>query len=79
MNLPHLAVKRPITTIMMLVCILVIGTIAVTKIKLAFLPEVDAPFIDVQIPYPNSIRRRSRRRSPSRSKRRWPRCPASRS
>src|SRR5687767_6104218 len=54
MNLPRIAVQRPITTIMMLVCVLVIGGIAMSRVKLAFLPEVDAPFIGVQIPYPNS-------------------------
>ena len=54
MNLPRLAVHRPITTIMMLVCVLVIGGIAMSRVKLAFLPEVDAPFIGVQVPYPNS-------------------------
>jgi hydrophobic/amphiphilic exporter-1 (mainly G- bacteria), HAE1 family len=54
MNLPRLAVSRPVTTIMLLVSIIVIGGIAAWRIKLAFLPEVDAPFIGVQIPYPNS-------------------------
>jgi HAE1 family hydrophobic/amphiphilic exporter-1 len=54
MNLPRLAVSRPVTTIMLLVSILVIGGIATSRMKLAFLPEVDAPFIGVQIPYPNS-------------------------
>src|SRR5687768_15019643 len=54
MNFPRLAVQRPVTTIMLLVSILVIGGIAASRLKLAFLPEVDAPFIGVQIPYPNS-------------------------
>lgn len=53
-NLPRLAVKRPITAIMLLVSIFVIGGIAATRIPLAFLPEVDAPFIGIEIPYPNS-------------------------
>ncbi len=54
MSLPSLAVKRPVTTVMLLVCILVIGGIALTRMPLAFLPEVDAPFIGIQVPYPNS-------------------------
>jgi HAE1 family hydrophobic/amphiphilic exporter-1 len=54
MNLPRLAVSRPVTTIMLLVSIFVIGGIAASRMKLAFLPEIDAPFIGVQIPYPNS-------------------------
>ncbi|MEO8217756.1 MAG: efflux RND transporter permease subunit [Acidobacteriota bacterium] len=54
MSLPSLAVKRPITTIMLLICIMIIGGIAITRLPLALLPEVDAPFIGVRIPYPNS-------------------------
>ncbi|HXI04364.1 MAG TPA: efflux RND transporter permease subunit [Candidatus Saccharimonadales bacterium] len=54
MSLPLLAVKRPITTVMILVTILVVGGIALARMPLAYLPEVDAPFIAVQIPYPNS-------------------------
>ncbi len=54
MRLPRLAVNRPITTSMVLVTILVLGGIAFSKIPLAYLPEVDVPFIMVQVPYPNS-------------------------
>ena len=54
MHLPTLAVKRPITTAMLLVSVLVVGGIAIQQIPLAYLPEVDVPFIMVQIPYPNA-------------------------
>jgi HAE1 family hydrophobic/amphiphilic exporter-1 len=54
MNLPTLAVRRPITTAMILVSVLLVGTIAFYRLPLAFLPTVDAPFMFVQIPYPNS-------------------------
>lgn len=54
MSLPRLAVKRPITTIMMLVCIVMIGWIAITRMPLAFLPTVDFPGIFIQVPYPDS-------------------------
>lgn len=54
MNLPKLAVNRPITTLMILTCVVIIAGISLSRMKLAFLPEVDAPFIFVQIPYPNS-------------------------
>ena len=54
MNLPKLAVDRPITTAMLLVSVLVMGGIALAELPLAYLPEVDAPFIGVQVPYPNS-------------------------
>ncbi|MEA2559387.1 MAG: hydrophobic/amphiphilic exporter (mainly bacteria), family [Acidobacteriota bacterium] len=54
MNLPKLAVSRPVTTLMVLVSVLVLGGIAWSRLPLAFLPDVDAPFIGIQIPYPNS-------------------------
>ncbi len=54
MNLPKLAVGRPITTAMILISVLVIGGISLVRLPLAYLPEVDAPFIGVQIPYPNA-------------------------
>ncbi len=54
MQLPRLAVERPITTAMLLISVLVLGGIALFRLPLAYLPEVDAPFIGVQIPLPNS-------------------------
>jgi HAE1 family hydrophobic/amphiphilic exporter-1 len=54
MNLPTLAVRRPITTAMILVSVLLVGAIAFYRLPLAFLPTLDAPFMFVQIPYPNS-------------------------
>ena len=54
MNLPTLSVRRPITTAMILVSILLVGGIAFYRLPLAFLPSLDAPFMFVQIPYPNS-------------------------
>ncbi|MDX1631940.1 MAG: efflux RND transporter permease subunit [Thermoanaerobaculia bacterium] len=54
MSLPKLAVERPITATMVLVSVLVIGGIALFRLSLAYLPTVDAPFIGVSVPYPNS-------------------------
>jgi len=54
MQLSRLAVKRPITTAMLLISVLVLGSIAIVRLPLAYLPEIDVPFIGVQIPYPNS-------------------------
>ncbi len=54
MSLPKLAIERPITTAMLLLSIAVFGGIALAKLPLAFLPDIDAPFIGVQIPYPSS-------------------------
>ncbi len=54
MRLPRLAVERPITTAMVLISVLVVGGIAMVRLPLAYLPEVDAPFIGIEVPYPNS-------------------------
>ena len=54
MQLPRLAVTRPITTAMLLISVLVLGGIAIVRLPLAYLPEIDVPFIGVQIPFPNS-------------------------
>ncbi len=54
MNLPRLAVRRPITTAMLLLSVLLFGAIAMKRLPLAFLPEVDVPFIGIEVPYPNS-------------------------
>ena len=54
MNLPELSVRRPVTTLMALLSVMVVGGIAMARLPLAFLPNVDVPFIGITIPYPNS-------------------------
>ncbi len=54
MNLPALSIRRPVTTLMILLSIMVVGGIAMNRLPLAFLPNVDIPFIGINIPYPNS-------------------------
>ena len=41
MTLPELAIRRPITTTVILVSILVIGFIALSRLPLAFLPDFE--------------------------------------
>ena len=54
MSIPKLAVNRPITTVMLLLSVLVVGGIALVRLPLAYLPELDVPYIGVRISYPNS-------------------------
>ena len=54
MSLPRLAVNRPITTAMLIASVLLVGVIALARLPLAWLPEIDAPFIGVEVTYPNS-------------------------
>lgn len=49
-----MGVYRPIATTMLLLSILVFGGIAMYRLPLAFLPEVDVPFIGIQVPYDGS-------------------------
>ena len=54
MNLTDTALKRPVTTLMIFVCFIVIGVIASQILPLEYFPDLDAPFIGVNIPYPGS-------------------------
>src|SRR5262245_15255012 len=54
MTLSKIAIARPITTIVFLASIIVLGTISATRMKLAYFPNVDFPQIMIQVPYPNS-------------------------
>ncbi|GAB4185523.1 MAG: efflux RND transporter permease subunit [Wenzhouxiangellaceae bacterium] len=48
------AIRRPITIIMMFVSLMAVGVIASRLLPLEYFPELDAPFILVQIPYAGS-------------------------
>jgi HAE1 family hydrophobic/amphiphilic exporter-1 len=54
MTLPELAIKRHITTLMILVSLVVLGTVALIRLPLAFMPEVQQPFLFVNLPWPNA-------------------------
>lgn len=54
MTLPELAIRRPITTLMILVSLFVIGAIALTRLPLAFMPESEDPQVWVIVPYANA-------------------------
>ena len=54
MNLAGLAIRKPITTIVILASIVVLGAIAATRMKLAYLPNVDFPQVMIRVDYPNS-------------------------
>lgn len=55
MNISEYSVKRPVTTLMVFVCLIVLGLISVTRLPLALLPTVDFPEMSINIPSPNSI------------------------
>ncbi len=55
MNLTRWSLQRPVTVLMLVLTLLVLGAISFTRLKIAFLPDVDFPFIGVLVPYPNAI------------------------
>ena len=54
MNLTKTSLKRPVTTLMVFACFVVIGLISSQLLPLEFFPDLDAPFIGIDIPYPGS-------------------------
>lgn len=61
MGLVRLAIARPVTALMLLVSLILIGGIAITRVPLAFLPEVDVPIIAIEVSSPDSSPRQVQR------------------
>jgi len=54
MNITELSIRRPVTTIMLFVSMVVIGLIAAFKLPLESEPEASIPFFFIALPYPGS-------------------------
>jgi len=54
MNITETSLRRPVTTLMVFACFVVIGIISARMLPLEYFPDVDAPFTGVDIPYPGS-------------------------
>jgi len=54
MNLPQFGVKRPITTFMIFLGIFMLGAVAITKLSIDLLPEMNIPAISVITLYPGA-------------------------
>jgi HAE1 family hydrophobic/amphiphilic exporter-1 len=54
MNLTQTSMRRPVTTLMVFVCMLLIGGLSMRLIPLELFPEFDVPVVFVQVPYPGS-------------------------
>ena len=52
MKLPALSVKRPVTTIMVFVALLVLGLVSLSRLGLELLPDISYPTAVVFTPYP---------------------------
>lgn len=54
MTLAELSLKRPVTAIMLFVSMVAIGLIAATKLPLEQFPDIEVPFLFIDVPYPGS-------------------------
>jgi len=54
LSLPELAIRRHVTTLMMIVSLVVLGGVALVRLPLAFLPDMEFPRLYVKVPYPNA-------------------------
>lgn len=54
MKITALAIRRPVSAFMIFLCFIVVGIIASRLLPLELFPTLDAPFVSVNIPYPNS-------------------------
>ncbi|MBD3335560.1 MAG: MMPL family transporter [Candidatus Eisenbacteria bacterium] len=55
MRIVRFSLRRPVTVIMLVVSMLVLGGVSLPRLPQEMLPRMDFPFIGVFIPYPNSI------------------------
>ena len=54
MRLTDVPLDRPVATLMVLVCVSVLGTIALFHLPLGFMPVVQEPEVDINVPFPGS-------------------------
>ncbi|MEO8460880.1 MAG: efflux RND transporter permease subunit, partial [Dokdonella sp.] len=54
MTLAELSLKRPVTAVMFFVSMTVIGLLAAVRLPLEYLPDIEVPFLLVDVPYPGS-------------------------
>jgi HAE1 family hydrophobic/amphiphilic exporter-1 len=54
MNITKKSLNRPVTTLMIFICFMIIGIIASRLLPLEYFPDIDFPFVNIEIPYPGS-------------------------
>src|SRR5215813_11764419 len=55
MNLSRWSLRNPITAGMVLLSVVVLGALSAPRLPLAFLPDVEFPGLEINIPYPNAL------------------------
>lgn len=54
MNLPKVFVKRPVTTLMVFMGLLIVGIFALVQLPIDFFPEIEPPIVSVLTSYPGA-------------------------
>ncbi|MCK4237077.1 MAG: efflux RND transporter permease subunit, partial [Candidatus Krumholzibacteria bacterium] len=54
MNLPDFSIKRPVTTIVVLACLVVLGVVSLSRLPLNMFPDISFPNLWIRVPYPAS-------------------------
>ncbi|MDA1193046.1 MAG: efflux RND transporter permease subunit, partial [Candidatus Poribacteria bacterium] len=54
MNLPNAALRRPITTFMVFIALIVIGLVAFSRLAIDMLPDIEFPSVTVSVGYPGA-------------------------
>ncbi|MDQ2991083.1 MAG: efflux RND transporter permease subunit, partial [Pseudomonadota bacterium] len=54
MFLSNFSIKRPVPTIVLILALMCLGLLALTKLRVNQIPDVEVPFILVTIPYPGA-------------------------
>ncbi len=54
LRLAEFSMRHPVTVCMIFTCCVVLGAISIFKIPLVLLPALNAPFVQVYVPYPNA-------------------------
>ncbi|MBW2652827.1 MAG: efflux RND transporter permease subunit, partial [Deltaproteobacteria bacterium] len=54
MNLPDLSIRRPVTSTMMILIIMVLGFVALSRIGIDFFPDLQFPEVSILTTYPGA-------------------------
>ena len=54
MSLSDIAIRRPITTFMFFIAVVLIGAFSLSQLAIDLLPDIEFPTVTVSIPYPGA-------------------------
>ena len=57
LNISEIAIRRPVSTVMMIVCLLVLGWMSYIKLPVELFPDVSFPIVSISTTYPGASAR----------------------